>query len=214
MPTNLYKTLLNYPRPYVTEAEIDVLLATTANSRYSTVKRLLAKGVLLHIRRGLYSIAPQTTQSLKPHPFELAAYIYAPSYISLESALSFHQMIPEAVYATTCVTNKRSKEFKTPFGDFSYIKVPFNDLYTEVELIQQNAHRFFMAKPWKAICDYVYCYKKNWKSASPLIKSLRIDNFPMLTYAQKQKLEEYYQHTRITAFLSGIIKDLGSPYEH
>ena len=214
MRENLYKTLLNYPRPYITEAEIDVLLSRTADSRYGIVKRLLAKGVLLHIRRGLYSIVPQTTHSLKPHPFELAAHIYAPSYVSLESALSFHQLIPDSVYTTTCVTNKLSKEFTTPLGDFSFISVPFDDLYTEVQLIQQNEHRFFMAKPWKAICDYIYCYKKNWKSISPLIKSLRIDNFPTLSETQKQTLEEYYQHSRITTFLKSAIKDLGTSYEH
>lgn len=210
MSNYLYNALLNYPRPYVTEAEIEALLASSANSRYSTVKRMLAKGILLHIRRGLYSIAPQTTGSPKPHPFELATYIYSPSYVSLESALSFHQLIPEAVYSTTCVTNKRSKEFITPLGDFNFHAVPFDDLYTEVQLIQQNEHRFFMAKPWKAICDYIYCYKKNWKNLSPLIKSLRIDNIPTLSPTLKHTLEEYYHHSRITAFLTAAIKDLGT----
>jgi hypothetical protein len=41
---------------------------------------------------------------------------YALSAISLESALSFHDLIPEAVHSVTSVAIKRTKEFSTfPF---------------------------------------------------------------------------------------------------
>ncbi|MFA6037210.1 MAG: hypothetical protein WC748_03685 [Legionellales bacterium] len=196
------RILQNYPRPYLTDLELDTLLDGTSDSRYSKVKRLLAQGRLLHVRRGLYCLPDKQ----KTHPYELAQYIYGPSYISLESALSFHQLIPEAVYTITSVTSKRSKEFNTPLGVFSYQHLPLEGFYTEVSLNTENGYSFFMAKPWKAICDYVFCYKKEWDSLLPLEQSLRISrkDLPLLRDEEITLLNEYYHHSRITRFLKGV----------
>lgn len=194
--------LQQYPHPYLTDLELDTLMDGSPDSRYSKVKRLLAKGSLLHVRRGLYCLPDKQ----KTHPFELAQYIYGPSYISLESALSFHHLIPEAVYTVTSVTSKRSKEFNTPLGMFSYQHLPPEGFYTQVNLQTENGYSFFIAKPWKAICDYVYCYKKEWGSFAPLVQSLRIsrDALPILRDEEIVLLTEYYHHSRITKFLKGI----------
>jgi hypothetical protein len=198
----LEQVLLNYPRPYLTDLELDTLLDGTPDSRYGKVKRLLAQGKLLHVRRGLYCLPDRQ----KTHPYELAQYIYGPSYISLESALSYHQLIPETVYTITSVTSKRSKEFSTPFGVFSYQHLPLEGFYTEVSLITENGYSFFMAKPWKAICDYVFCYKKEWTSLAPLEQSLRISlgDLPLLHNVEIALFNEYYHHSRIARFLKGV----------
>lgn len=202
---NLEQILQNYPRLILTELELETWLDGTPDSRYGKVKRLLAQGRLLHVRRGLYCLKDSLHRQ-KLHPFELAQYIYGPSYISLESALSFHQLIPEAVYTTTSVTSKRSKEFNTPLGVFSYQHVPQEQFYTEVVLITENNYSFFMAKPWKAICDYVFCYKKEWDSFLPLEESLRIAraDLPVLRDEEVALLNEYYHHSRIQRFLKGV----------
>ena len=168
------KNLHNLERPYLTDIDLDMLLDGSPDSRYGRVKRLIQQGKMLHIRRGLYYLT-EMHGAVKPHPFELAQYIYAPSYISLESALAYHQLIPEAVYIITSACAKRSKEFHTPIGVFSYLHLPAENFYSGVELITENNYRFMMAKPWKAICDYIYCYKKNWDNLLPLMKSLRIN---------------------------------------
>lgn len=210
MGITLETILRNYPRPYLTEAELEVLLDSTPNSRYSKIKRLLAQSKLLHIRRGLYCITDRIGYLVKPHPFELAQYIYGPSYISLESALSFHKLIPETVFTVTSASAKRSKEYQTPLGIFSYLHLPIENFYSEVELITENGYQFFMAKPWKAICDYVFCYRKDWNSIKSLIESLRInyEDLPLLRNEAVQLLDEYYHHSRISRFLKGIQKDL------
>jgi predicted transcriptional regulator of viral defense system len=205
----LERVLRNYPHPYVTDSELENLLDGTANSRYSKVKRMVAQGKLLHIRRGLYCITNEIGHIKKPHPYELAQYIYGPSFVSLESALSYHHLIPEAVYTTTSVTGKRSKEFKTPLGIFSYRRVPLENLYTEVLLIKENEYKFYMAKPWRAICDYLYCYRQDWNSLDPFIKSLRInlENLPDLHLEEIQLLDEYYHQSRMSQFLKRIQKE-------
>lgn len=206
----LERIFQHYPRPCITDAELTVLLDGTPDSRYGKVKRLMAQGKLLHIRRGLYCLTEMAGYSTKPHPLELAQYIYGPSYISLESALSFHQLIPERVYTVTSATGKRSKEFQTALGVFSYLHLPLDNFYTEVELIEENGYKFFMAKPWKAICDYVFCYKKDWSSLEPLINSLRInpEDLPVLRNEDIQLFDEYYHHQRVRRFLKGIQRNL------
>lgn len=208
--TKTEKILRNCPRPLITDAEVESLLDGTPNSRYSKVKRMLAQGKLLHMRRGLYCLTQEIGYLKKPHPFELAQYIYGPSFISLESALSYHNLIPEAVYTTTSVTSKRSKEFTTPLGFFTYQHVPGEGLYTEVILIKENERQFFVAKPWRSICDYIFCYRKDWNNLTPFIKSLRInlDNLPKLTDEKIELLDDYYQNRRVSRFLKGIKKYL------
>lgn len=198
------RLLLNYPRPYLTELDLEAIFDKAPDSRHGKVKRFLAKGYLTHVRRGLYCL----TEKTKLNPFELAQYIYGPSYISLESALSYHGLIPEAVYTTTSVSTKRAKEFKTPLGVFSYQPLPLANFYMEVSRITENDSVFYMAKPWKAICDYVYCYKKNWQNLMPLEESLRIDleSLPVLNDETLALLNEYYHHSRIECFLKGVTK--------
>lgn len=210
MAKALDKILRNNPHPYLTDNDLKVILPGSPDSRYGKVKRFIASGKLLHIRRGLYCLTDLIDNSVKFHPFELAQYIYGPSYISLESALSYHGLIPEAVYTVTSVTGKRPKDFLTPLGSFSYLHVPLESLFTGVELIKENEHQFFMAKPWKAICDYIFCYKKNWNDLRPLLESLRInrEDLPILFDEELQLLNEYYHHKRVDRFLKGVRKDL------
>lgn len=198
--------------PYVTDIELEALLDGSADSRYSKVKRLISQGKIIHIRRGLYCLPTVLAGSsiVKPHPFELAQHIYAPSYISLESALAYHNLIPEAVYTITSACARRSKEFNTPLGLFSYSHLPLENFYTEVEVINENGARFLMAKPWKAICDYIYCYKKNLVSLELLLEDLRInsDDLPILRDEEIEMLDEYYHQKRLSNFLQHIVRDL------
>ena len=207
---NLLKKIPTFPHSYISDADFEVLLGSTPDSRYGKIKRLLAQGKLLHIRRGLYCLTEELGCLIKPHPFELAQYIYGPSYISLESALSFHKLIPETVYTVTSATAKRSKEFRTPLGVYSYLHLPRENFYVEVERVQEDDRQFFMAKPWKAICDYVYCYRKDWTNLEPLLGSLRMnhDELPSLGVGELQQLQDYYHHRRLDLFLKGVHKKL------
>lgn len=206
MRKSIERILQQYPRPYLTDSELEALLDGTPNSRYSKVKRMLAQGKLQHIRRGLYCITAEVGYLKKTHPFELAQYVYGPSLISLESALSYYHLIPETVYTITSVSGKRGKEFKTPLGLFSFKQVPIANLFTEVSLIKEKDCQFFIAKPWRAICDYIYCYRMDWHTLDPLIDSLRmsIDQLPILQKEEILLLDEYYHKKRISRFLKKL----------
>ena len=83
-------------------AQLARLLDGTPQRRYNLVNRALKHGELLQLRRGLYLLAPQSANKL-PHPFVLAQALQTGSYISFETALSFHGWTPESVPVTLSV---------------------------------------------------------------------------------------------------------------
>jgi len=50
----------------------------------------------------------------------LANRLYAPSYVSLENALSFYGIIPEEAAAVSSVTTKPTRVFRNHYGTFTY----------------------------------------------------------------------------------------------
>ncbi len=47
----------------------------------------------------------------------IANHLYAPSYVSMSSALRYYGLIPETVYTKQSMTLKHSRDFDTPFGE-------------------------------------------------------------------------------------------------
>ena len=87
------------------------------------LKRAVASREVRRVRRGLYCLSEKYSQG-RVDPLELAQRIHGPSYISLETALSHHGWIPEAVRAVTSAALGRSRTFDTPVGLFSFTRVP------------------------------------------------------------------------------------------
>ena len=73
------------------------------------------KGYIKKIRQGYYVFSD--LQIDEKTLFLIANKIYAPSYVSLEMSLSWHNLIPEAVYGITCVTSRKTANFQTPVGN-------------------------------------------------------------------------------------------------
>jgi len=192
-----------------TDVELAMLLSGTEERRYALVKRALAKGELIQIRRGLYCLAePYRRRPL--NLFLVAQKIYGPSYVSLESALSHHGWIPEGVFAVTSVSIKRSREFKTPLGLFGFMRVPANPFYAGVNRQSDESGSYFIAGPWRALADYVYVYKKEWKGLRPLRESLRIEDEHLETVDIRdlEEIAEAFLSRRVRKFLKSVLKEM------
>jgi len=199
------------PFGYFSYQDVVTLFPDSANKRYGLVKRAIADGQILHIRRGLYCLAPKYRKT-KINLYALAQHLYGPSYISLESALSWRGWIPEAVYTLTSSAFGKSNEFSTPLGEFSYTRVPQNIFYTGVERhIDEAGDVFFIASPVKALADYVYVHKKDWTGLTPAAEDLRIepDEFESIAANEIDELIENYTSRRVVRFLKGVRKELG-----
>ncbi|NLI02410.1 MAG: hypothetical protein GX473_03645 [Candidatus Fermentibacter daniensis] len=120
------------------------------------ITRLLEQGVILQIRRGLYIFA----EPFAKHPLSrelLANLVHGPSYVSMESALEYHAMIPERTKAVTSASFSRGRSFVTPVGLFIYQRVPERVFSIGVERVEIPGGRsFLMARPEKALADMVH----------------------------------------------------------
>lgn len=198
------------PGDCFTNAELQLVLPGTEHARQALIKRALKGGGLVALRRGFYCLG----EKFRGHPLELfviAQKIYALSAISLESALSFHGLIPEAVPAVTSVAIKRTKEFLTPFASFVYHHVPEKKFLTQIHLHKLDPlNNIFMASPLRAICDMIHVYKKDWKGIHPLKQSLRIEEENLLLFKadEIEELRSYYHSHRLDRFLKALKKDL------
>jgi hypothetical protein len=143
--------------------------------------------------------------------YVLAQLVYGPSYVSLESALSWHGWIPEAVHTITSASFKKSKGFDTPLGLFSYERVPQKVFYAAVERrTDEQGNVFLMASPLKALADYVYVRRKDWAGIDPVMNSMRVDP-DELEKVRREGLEGLignYSNSRVRRFLEGLRKDL------
>ena len=82
--------------------------------------------------------------------FVIANAICAPSYISLEAALAYYQLIPESVYTVTSVTTRKTIKFRTPVGDFEYRSIK-PELFFGYTAIPYSDQRYKIAKMEKAM---------------------------------------------------------------
>lgn len=123
--------------------------------RNDKISYLLQKEELIALRRGLYIPGPGLDLPM-PDRFLIANYLRGPSYISLESALSYWGMIPERVYTVSSATLKTSKEYNTQVGRFEYRYLPSPYYSFGIRSVRlTKAQTVLMASPEKALCDKI-----------------------------------------------------------
>lgn len=122
------------------------------NDKISTMEKT---GELIRLKKGLFVVSTDVSNQIISREL-VANHLYGPSYVSLETALSFYGLIPEKVYAVRSVTMRLSKEYATPIGNYEYITVPED--YFQIGIRQEivnNQYAYLIATPEKAICDMV-----------------------------------------------------------
>lgn len=142
--------------PFFETRELRLILGSDfTNTTLVNLKNWMKKGHLTMIRRGLYIL---TEVKDKIDAMAFATKIYSPSYVSMEMALNFYGIIPEAVFTVTSVTARKTKEFKTPVGNFSYQKIK-KEAFGGFEAKKQSGISFNLALPEKALVDFFYLNK-------------------------------------------------------
>ncbi len=119
------------------------------------IAALEKSGDLIRLKKGLFVVSSEISNRTLSREL-IANHLYGPSYISLESALSFYGLIPEKVHAVRSVIMKRAKAFSTPLGNFDYSTVPED--YFSIGIYQEiidDRYAYLIASPEKAICDMI-----------------------------------------------------------
>lgn len=136
----------------------------------------LKKGVFVRLKRGLYALKRNF-----PSDFYLANRLYSPSYVSLDTALAYHRLIPEAVYAVTSITTKPTREFEVRGRLFDYRKIK-KQAYTGYFPQKIEKEVVYLASPEKAIADFLYFVFLGKRDFNERLKAKKIN---------KKRLKQY-----------------------
>ena len=179
------------------------------------IARLVTAGEIVRVKKGLYVFAAP----FRRHPVareQLANLIYGPSYVSLDTALSIHGLIPERVETVTSVTTGRAHKFDTPFGAFTYRTLSPTRYAVGMQLDAKGPDAFLIASPEKALSDKVWCDKRlTGKRASDfgtyLLDDLRMDEARLrdLNAPRLASIAKSYDSPKIDNLLR-FLKKLGA----
>lgn len=111
-------------------------------------------GYLTKLRNGYYRFAGRAVAG-EEELFFIANRIYQPSYVSLQSALSWYGFIPEGVFSVTSVSTLKTMAIQTPLGRFTYQSLK-PELFFGYRLEAFGTQRFKLADPAKALLDLLY----------------------------------------------------------
>jgi predicted transcriptional regulator of viral defense system len=144
----------------------DVLEINNRRTFEQTVKRLEEENILTKIERGKYL---KTNSNYEK--FEIAQFIYNPSYISFETALSYYGLINQLPFEITSATPKKGveKEFEGQLYSYQHMQ---KELYIGFK----KEEEYLIALPEKAIFDQIYISIAGNKSEN-IIKEIEKDSF-------------------------------------
>lgn len=183
-------------------------------ARELLLDRAIKAGEILRIKRGLYVLNSEYRKT-DPPPFAVAALLYSPSHISLETALGYHGLIPEAVYQVASVTTRRRQIFETPLGVFSYHCVPSRNPMAGVEVIKlEQSFWAFVATPLRAVADLLYLNRTiTWHKDGPgyLLDSLRIEDNDLreISFDRFDEVVTAFRSRRVKHFLERLQREYG-----
>lgn len=140
----------------------------------SKITQMIKKGEIIRVKRGVY------VTSLQDPKFPVSSVLRSPSYISFQTALSYHQIIPERTHAIMCAGFCLKKEYvyDTPLGRYSYHYIPERVFPLGILPAEVEGAGFRIASAEKAICDTLYKIRKIESTsdiAELLFEDLRIE---------------------------------------
>ena len=147
------------------------------------------KNYVQKIRNGWYrfSDTPLSIETL----FGLSNRIYAPSYISVESALSHYGLIPEGVFTVTAVSTLKTQVFATPVGSFQFQNLK-PSLYFGYKLLPTGNSFFKIADLEKTLLDYFYL--KTDLETDNHLEGLRLNTVEIQQNLDIEKFKTYLEH--------------------
>ena len=192
------------------ELDYGFVMDCLQNYAYPRTKltQLLKELALVRLKKGVYVFG--SLFSHRPYSLEtLANIMYGPSYVSLEWALQTYGMIPERVEEITSVTIKRTQEFTTPIGRFSYAHRPLLAYPVGIVRYQVSEYQsYLIASREKALVDLLVVRRGQVARMSELeeilFEDFRIEeeDLQKLDLALLKKINQVYPHSSINHLIN------------
>lgn len=196
------KKLSKYP--YFTSA-IYGTLASSPQLIHNQVNSWVKNGEVVKLKRGLYTLNDEDRKVGLSKGF-LANLLYSPSYISLEFALAYYDLIPEAVYSVTSLTTKKTQEFSNMYGRFYYRNIKKTAFTGFVSEKDEFGFDFLIALPEKAIVDYLY-YNVSARlklEDSYFLESMRLQNYENLNISRLREFAAKMDSRKMTGIIEAL----------
>jgi predicted transcriptional regulator of viral defense system len=120
--------------------------------------------------------------------YRISNCLHRPSYISMESALSYYNLIPEGVFSPQNVTTRKTITYETTAGSFHYRSLKPH-LFFGYRADRNGGPPLLMADPEKAILDYLYL--NTHINTVEDLESLRLNMAVMNDLMQWNKFDHY-----------------------
>jgi len=171
----------------------------------ASVRRQLSRwtkaGRLYQLRRGLYALAPPF-QKVMPHPFLVANRIVRGSYVSLQTALEYHGLIPEYVPVVTSVTTARPARWDTPLGSYEFRHIRTDLLYGYQLVEVGTGQQAFVAVPEKALLDIIYLQPGG--DSPNYLQELRLQTMEHLDLVELQRQADHANSPKLRRAASRV----------
>ncbi len=177
--------------PLFTAFDLQKYFRVSQNTANLFINRNIKQGNIIKLRKGLYMFAGEHVNEML-----IANKVYSPSYVSLEYALMFYNIIPETVYTVTSVTTRLTREFAINNIRYSYHRIKRKSFtgYVKKNFLGQEA---FIAEPEKALADYLYFVALGRKTLNDRLELRSINKEKLINYSQlfqRKKLPELIDH--------------------
>lgn len=177
LPSGLF-TLHDFRRLFPTENTYTV---------YERMKQLKRKTIVAVLSKGKYMLSANA-----PPEFAVANFLYQPSYVSLESALSFYSIITGFPHQVFSLTTHKTKHISALGMEYRYVHIK-SELFWGFE----KRETFLIADKEKALLDYLYLASKGLRLYQPdEFDFSDIDRKKLITYCRRVKdtrLERYME---------------------
>lgn len=162
----------------------------------------LQKGWLLSLKKGFY-VVNQAHYRERLSALYIANQIYQPSYISCQSALSYYGMIPEAVFATTSISTRKTSRFQNALGNFIYFNLKV-DRFSGFSQRLVNGLPVLIADREKALVDQTYLNLSDFDQATDIAESWRLQNLKALRPSLLKKHALQFNNRKLSRLIDEL----------
>ena len=141
------------------------------------IEKFLKTGLLERLEPGKYRVTMKDASV-----YEIARFLYKPSYVSLESALSYHGILSASPEIVTSVTLRKPKKKFVNGLWYTYSKITPRLFFG-----YKRCKGYSIAHRSKAVFDYLYFIAKGQRT----IDALKTFN---LSYVRENKVRRYVRY--------------------
>lgn len=170
------------------------------------LSRWVSEGRLIMLRRGLYTLFPPYRTGT-PSPFVVANALSSGSYVSCQSALSWHGVIPEGVPSVTSVTAGRPGIVTNPLGTFIQRHVKPSLLWGFESTPMPGGGTARIALPEKALLDLLYL--EHGGGSPEYIRQLRLSGHGELSPTVLRQFAKRWRSPGMIRAAETVIDELG-----